>query len=249
MAYIRFIFCFLFMIWNSVLNSQTIFDSWIGENLEFIEIKRYKIIIREHDIVEKSRSRVINDTILIKDYFLDIDSLNKYVKIPIEYKINYKLIDDSNLILIPLNFSSNFFIQDTTFYKRKSIYYTDIKFQKILFKSSQCYGKCPVMELYIDSNGKVFFTGKENTSHYVGEFTGTLSKRELAKFRSILYRCNVNDLPEKMGLAIDAPIYSIEIFYNNKCKKSNGHEYPYQYEKLIKYMLSIYKHVKLYRVK
>jgi hypothetical protein len=88
----------------------------------------------------------------------------------------------------------------------------------ITLERTPCYGSCPVDTLELRVDGTALYTGKENTDR-IGQFTGTLQKREFDKLALWLVTEGVFELNTSYGTPnVDSPAQVIRIVRGGKSK-------------------------------
>lgn len=123
----------------------------IGFTREKIEIFRG---FKRYDEDSISKKRQLNYKGTFTDYKLRFDSI--FIKNPFnqvwEFKWKIKKLLNDTLILT---------INDTNFFKlQRNKYDSNINFDQIIFSRSGCYGSCPIIDISIDNNHKVYFQGE-----------------------------------------------------------------------------------------
>ena len=123
--------------------------------------------------------------------------------------------------------------------------YTDtIRFEKIIFNSTSCYGYCPDMTLRIDNNRQVQFTGGKYAVKQ-GSFTSGISSALLNELIEILKVCELDKIESNNQTNIDAPTYTMEIHYNKKIKYLKSCMLPFVTGNLLQYLLALPGKLKL----
>lgn len=234
--------CFLL---SSVSNfaSPTIYKTWIGENLEYLEITEEKanfefgFDLYDYDVTYK------DSTLTLIDYTYKSRKIGrrheKYV-----YKV-LRLTNDS-LIISPLNERASRLIHGKTvfiFVDKSLLYKTDLKFQKIFFSAGVCFGECPALKIEIDSTGLTYFLGEYHTGTYLGLYKGQLTKVQLDSLIEILKVSELDKFPIRLNMAMDASTYNFKFSYNDKVKTSVGDFVPYFTSPLLNYLMTIYKKI------
>jgi hypothetical protein len=203
------------------------YDRIAGVKEPWKVVKSYKII------------KLTSDTLLIHP-------LTKYSKVFIENKDkSYAAKFHSDPSNVDLNENDVY-----TFVDKSILYDSDLKFDRLYFRSTPCYGSCPSMEFEIDSLGNLKFIGQMNTGKYKGNYYGTLASKQFDILIEILKSSALDYIPENLGGGIDAPDYNLIISYNGKIKTiTGGHAYPYFNRPLFDYLLTIFENVKLKKTK
>ena len=152
------------------------------------------------------------------------------------------------LTLIPLNkYWRTLYISDTpkeilTFRDRHKIYTDSIVFQKINFSSTTCYGSCPELSFQIDSSKQMKFKGGKYAVKE-GQYKAVLSDQLYSELLRILAISELDKLKDLSDLNIDAPTYSIEVYYNGKSKSFKSFRFSYIATELLNYLIELPKKV------
>lgn len=86
-------------------------------------------------------------------------------------------------------------------------------------KKTFCYGKCPVYEMTIYSDGKVVLNGKANIE-MIGRWENKISEADLAAFVKMAEDINYMELDDKYDSAVtDLPSTTTSIVINGKRKE------------------------------
>lgn len=131
------------------------------------------------------------------------------------------------------------------------------KFEKLFFSSTRCFGPCPAMKLEIDSIGNFFFFAEflresdfnepvqyTEEEELNGLYQGKLKSKDLKELKSILQHGWLDNFPEDPdggSGADDAQYFTFVFHYNGKSKYSHGMLIPYFDQKLLSFLLNIYK--------
>ena len=88
-----------------------------------------------------------------------------------------------------------------------------LKFSRLHFTSSTCYGKCPVLSIEIDNKGNYFLEGGKYSDPYKGFYKGKLSPNQLDSLNYLLQRSQIRKMKNWRGAEfnIDTPDYTLFI--------------------------------------
>jgi len=130
------------------------------------------------------------------------------------------------------------------FKSQRKIYTDTIRFAKLLFATTNCYGSCPAMTLQIDNSGILLFKG-EKWAVKQGFYRAKLSKETFSELLSILGMSALDKVENHGNFNIDAPTHTIEIHYNNKIKLIRSAFLPFILNKLFDFLMAVPKKVDL----
>lgn len=97
-----------------------------------------------------------------------------------------------------------------------------IKFEKLIFHTSACYGWCPKVDIEIDNKRNIYLYGefyKEYThSEFdsTGQYIGVLKKNLYHKLIRLIRASNIEQLPKEDTKYVDAPISTLIMYYNSQ---------------------------------
>jgi hypothetical protein len=222
-------------------SSPTIFKTWIGENLEYLEIASTNAKFDYGYGLNDYGSSFNDSTITLYEG-------DKFGKQHSEYVYKVLQLTDDSLIVSSLSEGAAMLIhgkQKFDFVDRSRLYNPDLKFQRIFFSGTICFGTCPAFKIEIDSSGLTYFEAGANTGISPGLYKGHLSKKQLDDLVEILKSSGLDRFPTHLGSAIDAPIYSFKFHYKYKTKSSTGFFIPYFDRPMLDYLLTIYKQLSL----
>jgi hypothetical protein len=142
--------------------------------------------------------------------------------------------------------------QNIKFIKREYNIDTTISFEKIIYHSTDCFGSCPIIDLEIDSNKNIYFSGKffiddmwTVDSLKSGQFIGVLTDTLYNKLLNILKTCNLRTLDFQEIECCDAPIITLIIYFNGWRKYLRSMSPPPLANELIDFLYSINEKVVL----
>jgi len=270
-----YLITFLLLSSFSSLTSQSKVDLnkiWISPYLEYLDLRQDDTAYFDYGMGYHERYQLEKEDSVFKliqyDRIVGVKEPRKVVK---SYKI-VKLTSDT-LLIHPLTKYSKVFIENEdksyvakfhsdpgnvdlnendiyTFVEKSTLYDGDLKFDRLYFSSTPCYGTCPSMEFEIDSVGNIVLLGKMNTVKYKGKYSGKLTSNQFAELQEILKSSALDYFPEKLSGGIDAPDYTLIFSYNGKIKVvKGGHAYPYFSKPLFDFLLTIYKEIKMKKTK
>lgn len=190
-----------------------------------------------------------------KKYYPSYDNRKKdYFE---RYDLKIILLTDTNLIVMPVSSHSKKFFKNKRvlkFIRQEYAIDTTIKFEKIIYHTTHCYGTCPIINLQIDNSKNIYldcefytdvYNNKGRTTYVIdstrsGKFIGILNDTIYQELILLLKTCNLKKLKFKGPLAIDAPVTRMIIYYNGRRKylKSKGFT-PTISDRLINYMYHI----------
>ncbi len=237
------IFLVIFISISSLAYSQTIYKIWVGENLEYLELTKrkanfdYGYHLNDYGISYK-------DSLLrIIDYFWQAGKFGRQHE---DYFFKVLKLTNDTLIVSPLNERAKNVINNKekfVFVDKTKLYKTELKFQRISFSGTGCFGNCPTLKIEIDSTGIVNFLGEYNTGSLKGFYKGQLTPNQLAYLIELLKMSELDRFPRYLGDAIDAPNYNFKFYYNGKTRTSEGYFIPYFNHSLLNYLLNIYNDI------
>lgn len=181
-----------------------------------------------------------------KEYFFKGDTLRLH-----DNKENFDFLIDTSakdrLTLTPVGSNSILLTQYITFnnpkrefaFRERNLAYTDtIKFEKLLFRSTNCYGFCPAMTIEIDNKKHLKFIGEKHAVKQ-GYFTSTISDKLFAELIQILSISELDKLKCNTQTNVDAPTYTLEIHYNNKVRYFRSAVIPFITDDLLAYLMTL----------
>lgn len=246
---ITFIFILIFNVY-AFAQKPVLKTLWAGNDslyLSTLEVEGYptqlifeKINPKFGNIRKSFTYKVSGDTLKVKNYpesdtgaFI-MDTLKK-----------------GQLVLTPVNEQASHYMVAATLTSAQKHYKfnnvtalkTDtIKFEKLLFRSTNCYGFCPAITLEIDHNRKVRYIGGKFAVKQ-GQFEGKLSAQLSAQLINLLKTADLDKLVGNTLHNVDAPDYTIEVHYNHKVLYLNTMEVPFALEPLKAMLLDIPRNV------
>lgn len=138
--------------------------------------------------------------------------------------------NDTVIIVKPVSKLSKQFLQNRTsiaFKRQSSAIDTSIKFEKIIFHTTECFGTCPVYHLQVDNskqiklNAQVVYkprSGYQTDTASQGYFKGQLSDTTFGKLIKAIQSCNLRTLKMSNALCCDGSVSTIIIYFNGQRK-------------------------------
>jgi hypothetical protein len=219
--YIRRICIILICLTISIKGqNKNLHGVWISSNNDVIEIKEEGNsfnILSTSDTDEQLSLRITKDSLNFYTKSSIVGSDKTYVS---KYSFYIKKLTNSKLILIPTSKLSKDFFKNKkkiVFTKQQFNLDKSISFERLVYRTTPCYGSCSTINLELDKNKNIYihrelFNDKINS----GNFVGTISEESYNKLINILETTNLKtwSFPEKDGS--DAPTTTLIIYYNGK---------------------------------
>jgi len=147
-------------------------------------------------------------------------------KIKIDFEKNYDFIlkehTDDFIILLPDSKNSKEFFnnrKEIQFFRRKHFIDSSINFEKLVFRTTDCFGQCPVLNIQMDKEQNIIYSGEIYQDPVLsGDFTGKFSKEDLDTIVHLLRNCQLETLRWRPTSCCDAPMITLIIYYNDKRK-------------------------------
>jgi len=240
--------CFLTFS-SAFCQKPTLHKLWVGDADNYMQVDTDAVRVercfnyqgKRHVMQAAYYYRIIGDTFrIIKPEFYD-SSDHDYI---------IKTFTSDQLTLVPLKkewrtlYLSDIAKEALTFRDRNKVYTDSIRFQKILFSSTTCYGICPEMSFTIDSNKQMKFRGGKYAVRE-GSYNAVLSDQLYAELLRILAISELDKLKDLNQLNIDAPTYILEVYYNGKTKSFKSFRFSYTATELLNYLIELPKKVEL----
>lgn len=186
-------------------------------------------------------------------------SATNYKKLYIDrYDLTILNRTDTSITVRPSSsFSKKFFDKRTsiTFIKQEFSRDKSIKFEKIIYHTTSCFGSCPTINLEIANDRTIYLDGKfykgnsmyETDTIKSGEFIGKLNDTLYNELLNILQTCNLRTLafPEIHGA--DAPVTTLIIYYNGQRKYLKSMFPPTIADRLIEFLYLVNERTNLTR--
>jgi hypothetical protein len=214
------------------ITDQSGSETWIGDGLE---------AIRFGDRADTStRHQLCNSRGFSLEFSLRADSNSLSFLSPVsvlkqhapagsfkQYTLKISQQTDSSLTLVPVSDEAcAFFGNKPRLFFRKQAFVVDrtLRFDKIVFHTTECFGTCSVFHMEIDSarqirqHTEVLYRQTRRDSTREGYFTGKLPDSTYQKFVAALKTSNLRQLDADEILCCDAPIITIILYANGKRK-------------------------------
>lgn len=248
------ILLFSILLISSALYSQdnSIYKTWIGSKNEYFKITPDHIYSDFYfynnffSNVRQTNYRLNQDSLIVdmSTSYPDYHAENHSFRI-------VKLTSDS-LILKPLSYGAETQYQKCNVIRLADsavLYEKYLRFERLYFSATPCFGTCPGLKLEIDSCGNMFFYGYLYTGKYKGLYSGRLNQEEFNKLLEILKHSSLDNFPTGRGNVIDAPSYYFAFYYNGKKKSGEQSDVPFFNRKLFYFLMECYKNTELKKIK
>ena len=127
----------------------------------------------------------------------------------------------------------------TTIFRPLAERYTDsIRFEKLYFEATACYGFCPEFKITIDSIGLVQINGGKYAA-IQGAYTTTLAPALLQQLVTLLKIAELDKIIGNDLKNIDSPTYTFTIHYNGKSVQLTSSVPPLVTEPLRKWLMAL----------
>jgi hypothetical protein len=219
-------FCILLICFNVAKGQVALEKTWIGHENWYMHFRNGKVAYwKEHGFHEQRSYHLSSDTLQITwQYRVGPDSASVRSAVD-SYRI-VKLSRDS-LILSQLPDQEYSLVdrRPKIFVDNAIINSTRLAFNRLMFFTGSCFGRCPVLKISIDSKGRVKFRCEQNTDSFIGSYVGQLPLEWMRSFVGILQRTRVDQMRGDAGLSIEAPIRRLRITFNEKPKVIEGTDF------------------------
>lgn len=149
-----------------------------------------------------------------------------------------KQLTSDSLVLVPLDSSAIRMVkgQPALYYISQTLTATDtIRFDSLYFRSTGCYGECPIMEYQISKDRQLKFIG-DSYAVKEGHYTGVLSDSLYERLRYLLSSSALDKLKTWEQRIHDVPRYMVVIWYNNKRRVIDNYVLPLVMDQLLGYL-------------
>ena len=223
---------------------------WVGQNSEYLLAD--STIIRFETFTEKFGNTRVARFYSISGDTLKIVEANKDES---ELTSNFVLKIDRNekMTLTPVNSGASLLTnlitldgaKENLIYKDiRNFQFDSLKFEKIIFSTTECYGTCPVMAIEIDNNKNFKFIGEKN-SIATGHYYGKIPDAEYEKLLDILRLSQLDSIHCGTDRNIDLSTYSLEIHYNDRSRNFKTCMLPFVLDNLKEFLISLPKSLRL----
>ncbi len=139
-------------------------------------------------------------------------------------------ISDTSFAVSPVSSFSKKFFQGKSklvFIKQSFAVDPTIEFEKIIFHTTECFGRCNVYHLQVDGSGSVKLHRQLVYSQVIGApadttvegyFTGQVGDTSLKKLIRALQTCNLRTLKMNNTLCCDGSVSTIIVYFNGQRK-------------------------------
>lgn len=247
-----FIFFFFSHLYSQLNELKGI---WVSSELDCIAIR---------DITNKyddSNTLGIADKDQSVNVFLYGDTLSFQKKYyTSESNFTKEMIDSFNLIIISSNekyltlkpistLAKKFFNnrKKIKFIKQEINVDSSIKFEKIIYHTTGCYGSCPVIDIEINNQKQIYLNGTFYKDFTMFEVDTTLSGKYIGELSDLLYNelndylktCSLKKLNFSENKSLEDPITTLILYYNGQRSYFKLGYTPAIIEKLIDFLFTL----------
>jgi Domain of unknown function (DUF6438) len=179
--------------------------------------------------------------------------LNKYYDskdnnvIKIDYSKNFDFIlktyTKDSLVLAPVSEHSRHFFnnrEEIHFFRKAHFIDPSITFEKLVFSTTDCFGDCPIIQLEVDQEGRIHYSGKVyKDSTLTGDFTGMVSEQDMATLLRLLKNCQLKTLHWRSWFCCDAPVITLIVYFNGQRKYFKSMVLPHISNDLIDFLYAL----------
>jgi len=214
---------------------EKIMGTWITENQNLIQIvdtakKGYSNNYITQVGIPKFSYKVYfnNDTLNFKANLFSLDT--SISDNTLNYKFKIEKLTDTFLYIKPLTKESLLLYNSDTlvkFTRQELTKDTTIKFEKLIFHTSFCFGDCPTYHLEINSKKGIKLYAEEvfkekdfltRDKSKEGYFTGQLSESKFSKLIDLIRTCNLKTLELDSNNCCDGSLKTFIFYYNGQRK-------------------------------
>ena len=217
---------------------------WVGENNEYIKVD--STIIRFELFSKKfGNPRVARFYSLSRDTLKLVDSNNDESGLTSNFLV--MLNGKSQMTLTPLNSGAKQLtnlitldgVKERLSYKEIHHFpFDSLKFEKIIFNATECFGRCPAMSLEIKSDEKFRFIGGKYSAKN-GHYSGTISSDQYNQLLEILRYAQLDLVECSSNQNIDLPTYTLEVQYNGRIRYFKTCVLPFVLDDLGEFLLTL----------
>ncbi len=216
---------------------------WVGDMNNYLRIDSDAIRVNYYWKFENKSYEVKRayHYLFIKDTLRIIESESKKDKF---HDFIMKGKNDDHFRLVPLTQYSRILAfeqmpqKELAFKSQEKVLTDTVRFEKLLFATTNCYGHCPAMTFQIDNSGLLMFKG-EKYAVKQGFYKAKLSNETFSELLSILGMSELDKVENHGNFNIDAPTHTLEIHYNNKVKFVKSAFLPFVLDKLLVFLMTI----------
>ncbi|MEN0054813.1 MAG: DUF6438 domain-containing protein [Mucilaginibacter sp.] len=250
----RGLFLWLLMLTGNILFAQKVqldAERWVTKSLASLYFSDQKVYYNFVGFAgSKANYTIVNDTLIMSDiYHSSNDNFKKERREDFKFLIRY--IDHNRLYLKAIEPNAIKLAGNTTyeFLNFKNSYDKDIKFSKIYFLSSTCFGDCPQLGIEIWPNGDYHLKAGEHAEPFKGDYTGKLSSTQMDTLNYWLKHSELKKMKDwqQGNQVVDAPNYYFAIDFANTKKQLSitTNEPPLNIIDLVNFMITSYKKINL----
>ena len=122
-----------------------------------------------------------------------------------------------------------------------------LKFNRLHFNSTTCYGSCPVLSIEIDNKGDYFLEGGKYSDPYKGFYKGKLSPNQLDSLNYLLQRSQIRKMKDwrDTEFNIDTPNYTLFVDYGDDSLSIKTSIFSIHLRDLTDFLVESYKKITL----
>lgn len=226
-------------------------ERWISKSLASLYFSDKKVYYNFVGFAgSKASYAIVKDTLIMSDiYHSSTDNFKKERREDFKFLIRY--IDHNRLYLKAVESNAIKLAGNTTyeFLNFKNSYDKDIKFSKLYFLSSTCFGDCPQLGIEVWPNGDYHLKAGEHAEPYKGDYAGKLSSTQMDTLNYWLKHSELKKMKDwqQGNQVVDAPNYYFAIDFTNTKKQLSitTNEPPLNIIDLVNFMITSYKKVNL----
>jgi hypothetical protein len=216
---------------------------WVGQHNNYMRIDTDAIRVnyswtyngKKHFRARGHKYKFTNDTLrILEEGFHQNETYEYIVK---EFSADKLTLTALNHNFRTLDFEDSVG-RTLQFMSQEKILTDTIRFEKLLFSTTNCYGFCPAMIFEINNNGVLNFKGQKFAVKQ-GFYQARLSKEILDELSLILSLSELDKVENNSLFEIDAPTYTLDIYYNNKVKYIKTSFVPFVLNKLLNFLINV----------
>lgn len=235
-----------FLAYNQTISIDSV--KWISDDLGYLHFYKDEVHFNFDGHEQFKRFKWDKDTLIMVDNYTT--SADNYSKRHIDlFKFLIQSINSKSLTLKPIGTNAYKLVNKPVYHFKNIDYIRDpkVKYTKLTFNSSTCYGTCPELTIEIDNSGYYYLLGGMYADPYKGYFKGMLTAKQLSRLNYLVQHSQIKKMYNwKQGnVVMDAPNYRLTINSNYKPLYLNTNEPPLNMTELIEFLLNSYKQVTL----